>query len=230
VTVASTFVSWQRGREPGAPFDGPSPNLQKLAAYMNERWKVKSLGIYSRRPVRGGTAWSTHAFGAAVDLGYDPKRHGGPGLAVVETEILPWLISNSAELGIQRIHLYQRTRYWEAGRGWIERSPGHGNDWIHVETHPNAWGNNEAIPSRLSEPSKTPFDSLQPVTPPRYPGRPLKRGSTGQAVTAIQGKLGQVVDGKFGPQTETAVKAFQIAQKLTVDGIVGPNTWSRLFG
>jgi len=36
-------------------------------------------------------------------------------------------------------------------------------------------------------------------------------------------------DGIFGPKTESAVRAFQSAHRpLTVDGIVGNNTWARL--
>ncbi len=108
MTVASSFVSWNRGRTPGAPFTAASPNLLLLAAELRARWNLKNLGIYTVRPVRGGTAWSSHAFGAALDAGYG-IRHGGPGIEVLEAEILPWLIENSAELGIQRIHQYQRT-------------------------------------------------------------------------------------------------------------------------
>lgn len=36
------------------------------------------------------------------------------------------------------------------------------------------------------------------------------------------------IDGHFGPRTEMAVKAFQNAKNLTVDGVVGTLTWERL--
>jgi peptidoglycan hydrolase-like protein with peptidoglycan-binding domain len=37
------------------------------------------------------------------------------------------------------------------------------------------------------------------------------------------------VDGIFGPNTESAVRAFQQEKNLSDDGIVGPNTWSALI-
>ena len=36
------------------------------------------------------------------------------------------------------------------------------------------------------------------------------------------------VDGNFGPNTESAVKAFQQSKGLAADGIVGPQTWGKL--
>jgi len=72
-----------------------------------------------------------------------------------------------------------------------------------------------------------------------YPGTPLQRGSTGDAVRLIQGVLSDMrgensaippltADGIFGPNTEDAVKVFQRSAGLTPDGIVDPATWNAL--
>lgn len=55
----------------------------------------------------------------------------------------------------------------------------------------------------------------------------LRLGSSGTAVVALQSALKQQgasidVDGKFGPDTSAALKAFQTARGLTVDGEYGP--------
>lgn len=64
--------------------------------------------------------------------------------------------------------------------------------------------------------------------------RTLKRGSQGADVHELQTMLTArgfdcgKVDGVFGKATESAVKAFQKANGLTVDGIVGRATWAIL--
>lgn len=76
---------------------------------------------------------------------------------------------------------------------------------------------------------------------PRGPGeaeaaaRPtLRRGAAGEAVREVQQRLkgwgyyDGAVDGKFGPQTEKAVRFFQQRNGLAVDGVVGPATWAAL--
>ena len=61
-----------------------------------------------------------------------------------------------------------------------------------------------------------------------------KMGSAGDEVSAIQNMLKKkgyytgAVDGIFGSKTQTAVKNFQKAAGLTVDGIAGPQTLKAL--
>ena len=71
---------------------------------------------------------------------------------------------------------------------------------------------------------------------PTVPDMPmLYRGCTGDAVKALQDKLNTLgynsgnVDGIFGAKTYAAVAAFQKANSLGVDGIVGKLTWAKLY-
>lgn len=79
-----------------------------------------------------------------------------------------------------------------------------------------------------------------PAGPPRYTFHPtadpkswLSYGAKGPLVEDVQRALvahglNVAVDGRFGRQTRAAVKAFQKAHRLTVDGRVGAQTWAVL--
>ena len=71
----------------------------------------------------------------------------------------------------------------------------------------------------------------------------LKEGSSGTQVSAWQGSLqrlnraawnaavaqyGQDPSGDFGPATKSATRSFQRSKGLTVDGIVGCNSWKAI--
>lgn len=62
----------------------------------------------------------------------------------------------------------------------------------------------------------------------------LKRGSVSNYVLIAQDDLNTLgfrtggLDGIFGAQTQTAVRNYQRRQGLSVDGIVGCNTWRSL--
>ena len=64
----------------------------------------------------------------------------------------------------------------------------------------------------------------------------LKKGCTGNAVRSLQLLLNVlnfpcgVADGILGDNTEKGIKAFQSANGCVVDGIVGKDTYSKLFG
>jgi len=86
--------------------------------------------------------------------------------------------------------------------------------------------------------TRTPTHSLATACPPT-----LENGSTGPEVVTLQEGLNGLYnfkvffnspynfhpplahDGRFGALTEKAVKDFQTAERITADGIVGPQTW-----
>lgn len=65
----------------------------------------------------------------------------------------------------------------------------------------------------------------------------VEEGDTGAIVEQAQCEMywgyainhgGLSIDGDFGPQTLAVTKAFQSCAKITADGIIGPQTWSKL--
>lgn len=66
----------------------------------------------------------------------------------------------------------------------------------------------------------------------------LKKGAKGEQVKALQRLLYAMgyplgiygADGDFGSMTDAAVRSYQKNKGLTVDGIVGQNTWGKLLG
>lgn len=56
-----------------------------------------------------------------------------------------------------------------------------------------------------------------------------KKGINSDAVRYIQYRVGSVVDGIFGINTDSAVRKWQKKNKLVEDGIVGPATWGKLI-
>lgn len=101
-----------------------------------------------------------------------------------------------------------RTRQWEPYHG----ANAH-NHHVHVSVQVPVCDDLSAW--KLESVPNTP----QPETP-----QTLRRGDSGEAVKALQSKLGIEVDGQFGFGTERAVKRFQLAHGLTDDGIAGPQT------
>lgn len=74
---------------------------------------------------------------------------------------------------------------------------------------------------------------------PVYPGTPLRRGQSGNAVRQLQTYLSKIADfnsnipkipvtGFFGNETENATLAFQRAYGLPPRGVVGLNTWNSI--
>lgn len=73
------------------------------------------------------------------------------------------------------------------------------------------------------------------TNPYRLTATLLKRGAKGENVKWLQYELNKAgmkisVDGDFGPNTETAVRNYQVIKGLSVDGIVGAKTIQALRG
>jgi hypothetical protein len=60
--------------------------------------------------------------------------------------------------------------------------------------------------------------------------RTLQQGSNGALVMAIQKQLNIPTDGKYGPQTQSAIERYQRQHHLLVDGVVGAQTLAALRG
>ncbi len=114
------------------------------------------------------------------------------------------------------------------GPDWPERHDFH---WDAIKTAANLLSTiAEAYKAKMQ---KAVNDATIVITVPS--GLPtLKSGSSGDSVKSLQTFLNVFgygnleVNGKFNASTVAAVKAFQVAAKLTADGIVGTNTWAAI--
>lgn len=100
-----------------------------------------------------------------------------------------------------------------------------------------------ALPIDSAAPAPAPGPAPAPAPAPAqpgWPGRYLHIGLKGGDVQTLQhglnnpGKVGGsgyhlAEDGDFGPATKNAVQDYQHRHGLQVDGVVGPQTWARLF-
>src|SRR3990167_10910210 len=164
----------------------------------------------------GCLGWNGNSVHIETEGRYDGKTHDyktGPGLenwkvsAWAQAELLQWMVW---ELNGDRIKLHKEGKTGHNCPGVVPK------DWIIARIA-------EAMEATLPTPAP------KPTLP--NPGRNvLKKGMTGGDVPVLQKALNAslVIDGDFGPKTETAVKAFQARSDLVADGIVGLLTWGAL--
>lgn len=162
---------------------------------------------YFREAVMGAavnlTAFLCQSYGIGVDMVRDHRELHGMGLASNHGDILHWL------------QIYGLTM--DDFRAEVEKALQEGVQAVYVNCG--------------EEPAPDPGQS-KPT---------LRRGCIGDAVKELQaallalgadlggfGEKSDGIDGKFGAATEKAVRAFQAAHGLTVDGVVGSKTWAAL--
>ena len=241
------------GRGDGVAYDSPKLLVERgiappprapvgmtvLRDHVMSRWGGANLGILAQppRPVRAGSSPSLHNWGMA----WDWRWHGpGPGRDAAD-DVIAFCIDNSAQLGVQAVHDYERCRYWKSYAGWRDGTPnpetGMGQpwaQWLHIERTWRAANLPTSIEATLAgADTSTPLETELPL----LPDGPLRRGSAGSDVGRVQDFLRMFgyadfsrSDGVFGPRTETAVRAAQedFAGRswytVALDGIWGPKT------
>jgi hypothetical protein len=167
---------------------------------------------YAERPIRGSsTVLSNHASGTAIDLNAPQHPLGSNPTSNFTTE----------QISTIRLLLGRMRGAIRWGGDYSGRK-----DPMHFEVIVSE----RRCQTILAELTGTTVPAESLVT------GALKVGSKGPAVAALQGLLNRmfpaysklVVDGDFGPATETVVKEFQRRSGLNPDGIVGPLTKSKL--
>lgn len=166
------------------------------------------------------TDFSTIQVGEAVWLDGHIGVYIGDGLAVECTPAWKGCVQVTAVHNIGKKAGYN-------GRKWTK----HGRlPWVTYEATP------------AEKPATAP--TTAPTSPAKVTGLPLLwKGSEGASVKALQillighgyscgnhGPKKDGVDSDFGSATDAAVRKYQKAKGLEVDGQVGPATWSSLLG
>lgn len=195
---------------------------------------------------------SVHGTGRAADVSW--RKAGARGFGSYETalQVVDFWVANAELFMIEEIHDYFPKPF---GRGWrcdrsawrvydkptIGSAPG--GDWFHVEIAPAYADNADYYVQAFAAATKgAPAPKMTPAPATKgldmspsggmvfaYPGNPVIKGSKGDAVKLVQAVIGAKPDGDFGLKTEQAVMAWQKANGLKPDGVVGPVTWDKMF-
>lgn len=202
---------------------------------------ARNWGIYNCRNTRTGGSYSPHAEGRAIDVGF-PLASDGTGSSYGYAFVNALLEAGPDKLGIQAI-IYDR-RIWSAkspdGRPWDGASPHY--DHVHVEMT-RAAANSVTLATVRSVLASTAtsgsrYESYADAEMGernlgRWKSRPWSAGKDvarlQEVLNAWYRKLSKLkVDGYYGARTEDRVKYLQRKAGITVDGIVGPQTWAVL--
>lgn len=124
------YVRYDKATGPGS---GPQPGALALRDHWRATTGLGDLGIFNPRRIRGGTAWSVHATGRAVDLAANANT---PTQKAKADAYCNFLIRHAVTLQVQ--YLIWNRRSWKPGRGWRRYTGLHAHkDHIHVELNRN---------------------------------------------------------------------------------------------
>ena len=189
--------------------------LGRVLEAHNYAVRAGDTGGYNCRQITAGSGPSLHAFGIAFDINWNTNPFRADNVLV--TDMPRVMVTN-----IRRIRTNNGMKVW--GWGGNYRTV---KDPMHFEI--------VCTPADLA----TGIDwdtvhqvALRPESPHRWPL--VRRGDRGPAVERLHDLLGIAGPGDagyglFGPKTDAAVREYQAAHGLEVDGRVGRQTWTALL-
>lgn len=184
------------------------------------------------------------ALGLRVKLAYMPMWYwaliGSPNLGGLTERGIGVISSNYPRSAAAGALATYATDGQDVGEGWTSYGGITPVIWQFADDAPEAGRSNDINAYRGTPAQLAAFlgsDTMQdtpPVGAGPFPAEPtLRLGATGNWVTQLQGDLTAqafptMADGNFGPLTQVAVRAFQAYAGISIDGVVGPVTWSKL--
>lgn len=202
-----------------------------LRRFHNEVEALVWPGIwgYAERPIRGGTELSNHASGTAGDA--NAPRH--PLGTQPAANFAAWQIDKIHEILTECEGLIR----W--GGDYTGRKDGmhfEVNDGVTLEQLDALWAKLQAkYDGQVPAPAPTPIPAPRPA-PSGFRaiqmGEPTELNTMGEQVRRDQADLidtgfpcgNSGADGSAGGDTVAAIKAFQFAARITVDGVMGKQT------
>ena len=176
---------------------------------------LQSLRDFFKRPIRVGSGFRTVSYNARIGGHYQSRHLRGQAadIDVIDGDgvLDPLLVAMTAQtLGSRSIGCY---RYAD------------GRSWIHV-------GSADTNKFWLQDRPKNQIliKTFLPVLR-RLESKPEPNEFCLRLQTLLQafGFYAGALDGKFGPKTNAAVKKYQEAAALKVDGVCGPITWHSIL-
>lgn len=171
-------------------------------------------GAYNCRKITGGSNWSLHAYGIAVDINAKTNPYGKTLITDMPFAMVEAIkaIKTKGGVGIFRWGGDYRTNK-DAMHYEVVASPQEMRAGV-------AWETVSIEPPNRNDPRTWPT---------------LRKGDKGPSVEKLHELLTdagfpEVNEGRtLGAKTDQAVRDYQMSRKLDVDGIVGPQTWTALL-